>query len=49
MRKMRHDKARACGLCKPHKRRGAVRWRRKDEDRIRRSDTEMREAREKIC
>lgn len=39
---MRHDKAGSCALCKPHKRRGAVRWRKKDEDFIRRSEKEIK-------
>ena len=42
MRKRLKDKARSCALCKPHKRKRANRWKRKDLDFMERSEAEMR-------
>jgi len=44
MRKALKKKARSCAMCKPHKTRGANRWKPKEEDTLRRTENEIRDA-----
>lgn len=44
MRKQLKKKQRSCAMCKPHKMRGANRWKVKDHDRLLRDERDCREA-----
>jgi hypothetical protein len=43
MRKRLKRKLKCCGMCKPHKRGGANRWKPRDFDRLVRAEKEVRE------
>jgi len=43
MRKRLKNKLRSCAMCKPHKKRGANRWKVKDFDFIVRSEKEIKD------
>lgn len=44
MRKRYKRKKRACGICKPHKKKITIRWKSKEFIRLKEAEKEMREA-----